>query len=454
MKKRPISPDPFRQQIKKLLVPIVVQNLFSAAVASADVIMLNYVGQSAIAAVSLAVQYTSVLLMVYFGLGTGATVLCAQYYGKNDLRAIEAVEGIALRFSILISLLFALAAVFIPERMMRIFTEEPELITLGASYLRIVSVSYFCWSITEIYLAILRSIGRVAISTAIKTGTFLLNILLNAVFLFGLFGLPKLGVQGVALATSASRALELVACFVVSAASDKVKLKLSARFVKNKVLFRDFIRISLPALGNDVSWGVAFSMYSVILGHLGSDAVAANSFVSVARSFGTVLCYGVASAGGSLLGNVIGAGRLDDARDYARRILRLAVLSGAIGGALILLATPFVLRFADVTDTARHYLKYMMLINVYYVMGAAVNTTLIGGVFRAGGDTRWGFLCDTIDMWGYAVPLGFLAAFVLRLPVMWVYFLLCTDEFVKWPWVFRHYRSEKWLNNITRDNLF
>ena len=117
-------------------------------------------------------------------------------------------------------------------------------------------------------------------------------------------------------------------------------------------------------------------------------------------------------------------------------------------------ATPFVLHFADLSDTAMHYLQYMLYINSYYVMGAAVNTTLIAGVFRAGGDSRFGLICDTVDMWCYAVPLGFIAAFVLKLPVLVVYFLLCTDEFVKWPWVIKHYLSKKWLKNITRDNLF
>lgn len=195
-------------------------------------------------------------------------------------------------------------------------------------------------------------------------------------------------------------------------------------------------------------------MYSVIIGHLGSDAVAANSFVIVVRNFGTVLCFGMASAGGILLGNEIGENRLEDARQDAKRLMKLTIISGAFGGLLILAATPIVLRYATLSDTAMHYLKYMLLINTYYVMGTAVNTTLIAGVFRSGGDSRFGFICDTIDMWCYAVPLGFFAAFVLKLPVMWVYFLLCTDEFVKWPWVLKHYRSGKWLHNITRDNLF
>lgn len=212
--------------------------------------------------------------------------------------------------------------------------------------------------------------------------------------------------------------------------------------------------MALPALGNDVAWGLAFSMYSVIMGHMGNDAVAANSFVTVVRNLGTVFCFGIASAGGILVGNVIGEGDMKRAKSYSSKVMKLTVLSGAVGGAIILSVTPFVLSVASLSDQAMHYLKYMLLINSYYVMGAAVNTTLIAGLFRAGGDSRFGFICDVIDMWVYAVPLGFFAAFVLKLPVMWVYFLLCTDEFVKWPWVIKHYKSGKWLKNITRDNLF
>ena len=180
--------DDFYSQIFKLVLPIIIQNLLSAAVSSADVVMLNYVGQSSISAVSLASQYASVLFMVFYGLGTGATMLCAQYYGKGDLRAIQVVEGIALRFSLIIAMAFAAVAAFFPEAMMRVFTNDSELITIGASYLRFMSVSYLCWGITEVYLAVLRSIGRVAISTAMNVLAFSLNILLNAVFIFGLFG--------------------------------------------------------------------------------------------------------------------------------------------------------------------------------------------------------------------------------------------------------------------------
>lgn len=446
--------DDFYRQIFKLAIPIIIQNLLSAAVNSADVIMLNYVGQSSISAVSLAANYSSILFMVYYGLGTGASLLCSQYSGKNNLQAIHAVEGIALRFSVGISILVALIAFMMPQRMMQLFTADPELIVIGSSYLRVMGITYICWGISEIYLAVLRSIGRVTISMVLNVLAFVLNIFLNAVFIFGLFGAPKLGATGVAIATALSRLIQLLACVIVSVMSKDVKLNPAYMFLRSKVLFHDFIRLSLPALGNDLSWSVAFSMYSVILGHLGTDAVAANSLVIVVRNIGSVFCFAIASAGTILLGQIMGKGDLEKSKKYASRMLRLTVITGALGGVIVLAVTPFVLKFASLNETAMHYLKYMLLINSYYIMGSAVNTALIAGVFRAGGDTKFGLICDTVDMWVYAVPLGFFAAFVLKLPVLWVYFLLCTDEFVKWPWVLHHYRMGEWAKNITRENIF
>lgn len=449
-----VKKDDFYRQMFKLAIPIIIQNLLSAAVNSSDVIMLNYVGQSAISAVSLAANYSNILFMVYYGLGTGASLLCAQYFGKKNMQAIHAVEGIALRFSLAISALVALAAFTMPKRMLLLFTSDQELIAIGSSYIRIMGITYLCWGVTEIYLAILRSIGRVTISMTLNMLAFGLNILLNAMFIFGLFGAPKLGVTGVAIATASSRLIQLVACVIVSLLSKDVKLNPAYMFIRSKTLLNDFIHLSLPALGNDLSWSVAFSMYSVILGHLGTEAVAANSLVTVVRNVGSVFCFAIASAGTILLGRVMGQEELEKSKSYASRMLKMTVVAGAVGGVIVLAVTPFVLRFASLNDTAMHYLKYMLLINSYYIMGSAVNTALIAGVFRAGGDTKFGLICDTIDMWVYAVPLGFFAAFVLKLPVLWVYFLLCTDEFVKWPWVIRHYRKGEWAKNITREDIF
>lgn len=446
--------DGFYPQITKLVIPIVLQNLLSAAVNSADVVMLNFVGQSSISAVSLASQYASILFMVFYGLGTGATMLCAQYHGKGDQNAINVVEGIALRFSIVVSVIFAGAALLVPETMMRIYTPDPELIAIGAQYLRIVSVAYLCWGLTEVYLAVLRSIGRVAISTALNAFAFIANIIFNAIFIFGWFGAPEMGAAGVALGTSLSRLLELALCFVVSARSKDVKLKFSYIFLRSKVLMQDFLKMAMPALLNDVAWGLASSMYSLIIGQfLGSDMVAANSLATVVRTFGTILCFGVGNATGIYLGQLFGQNKMEEAERDAKRLIKLTVITGLIGGVIILIISPFVLHFADLTETAHHYLTYMLLINSYYVLGCGLNTTLIVGVFRAGGDSKFGFVCDLIDMWVYAVPLGFLTAAVLKLPALWVYFFMCTDEFVKLPFVIKRYKSKKWMQNITRDNV-
>ena len=434
-----------------LTIPIVIQNLFNAAVSSADVLMLNSVGQDAISAVSLATQYSNILSNIFMGLGSGVAMLCAQYWGKQDLAVIEKVQGIGLRFSLLSTFIFALPSLFAPGLMMSLYTNDTTLIHLGISYLRIVGIGHLFWGISETYFYTLRSIERVKICTTINVFTLLLNIGLNAVFIYGLLGAPRLGVTGVALATTISRITQFVICLVVSHHSKDIKLRFSAIFEKNTILMQDFIRLSLPALINSLVWSVAFSMYTAIMGHLSSDVVAANSVVSVVRNFGAVFCYAVAGSSGIYIGKAIGAGKMDQAKADSKRAMVLMVTTGLLGGFIIFLITPLVLQVASLSETAMYYLRIMLYINVVYVMGTAVNGTMITGIFRAGGDSKFGMICDFIDMWIYAVPLGFISAFVLKLPPMVVYVLLCTDEFVKWPWVFKHYRSGKWMKNITRD---
>lgn len=275
--------------------------------------------------------------------------------------------------------------------------------------------------------------------------------MLNAVFIFGLLGAPKMGIAGVALATTIARGIEFVICMLDALKFKTIRFRPSTIFERHKLLFVDFMKYSLPAFGNEVSWGLAFSMYSVIMGHLGSDIVAANAVVVVARNLGTVSCFGIANAGAILLGKSIGAGRMETVKADASKFCKSTFISGMIGGIFIFLLRPLFMNMADLTATAQGYLNIILFINMYYVLGQAMNTAVICGVFRSGGDSKWGFICDTIDMWGYAVPMGFFTAFVLKLPPMWVYFIICTDEFVKIPFVYKHYKSYTWLKNITRE---
>ena len=441
------------QKILFITLPIILQNLLSAAVSSADVLMLNYVGQDSLSAGSLATQYSGLAFMFFYGIGTGVTMLCAQYWGKGDINAMHKVEGIAMRFSLIIAGILALSTALIPETLMRVFTNEEALIVLGGRYLRVVAPCFIFWAVTEVYLAVLRSAGRVSISTVIEVVALGSNVILNAVLIFGLFGAPRMGIMGVALATTISRGLSFFLCLIVSVKSENVKMVVRPIFERHPQLSKDFITMALPAVGNDMVWSLAFAMYSVILGHLGSDVVAANSIVSVVRNLGSVFCFAIGSAAGIIVGQILGENQIEEGKKAGRIMLRLSVYTGILGGLIVLALVPTAMKYAMISEQALKYLRFMLFINVYYIMGTAVNTTLIAGVFRAGGDSRFGFVCDTIDMWVYAVPLGFFAAFVLKLPVEAVYFLLCTDEFVKWPWVFKHFFSYKWAKNITRDDI-
>lgn len=443
----------FYSEIFRLVLPIAVQNLITTAVNSADVIMLGYVSQTALSASSLANQIQFILTLLYAGMSSGTIMLAAQYWGKKDTVAIEKIMGIALRLSIGISILFAVGACFFPRILMLIFTSDEQLIAAGVEYLRIVGISYLFMGISQIYLCVMRSIERVVFSTIVNGTALVLNIVLNAILIFGLFGLPAMGIAGAALATTIARGVELALCLINAAFFKTVRLRIACVFERNPVLFQDFLRYSLPAFGNELVWGVGFSMYSVIMGHLGSDIVAANSVVMVARNLGKILCSGLSSGGAILLGKEIGANCIEQAKVNARKLYKITILAGAFGGLVIFLLRPVIMQMVSLTDTAMEYLNIMTFINVYYIIGVAVNTVFICGIFRSGGDSRYGFLCDTIDMWLFSVPLGFLNAFVFNLPPMIVYFVICLDEFVKIPFVYHHYKSYRWLKNITRENV-
>ena len=440
------------KKIWLVALPIILQNLIDAAVNSADVLMLNYVGQSAISAVSLANSMISIFFMFLYGIGTGIAMLSAQYYGKGDCKTIEKVEGIGLRFALGVAVIGLTLALAIPKTLMRIYTNDEALVEIGAQYLRYLAPGLLFWAVSAVYMSILRCIDRVSVSTVLEVLTLLSNVILNAVFIFGLLGAPKLGVVGVAIATMTSRLLQLIGCFFVSYfMKPAVPLTFRSLLSKNQLLEHDFFRMAMPAIANDLVWSLGFSMYSVIMGHLGDDAVAAFSVNNVVRNLGTVMCYAIAAASGIVVGQILGEGDRDEGIRSGRLCLKISVITGILGGLIVLALTPLTLSLVMLSETAHDYLKFMLLINSYYITGIAVNSTLIAGVFRAGGDSRFGFKCDLIDMWVYAVPLGFLAAFVFKLPVKWVYFLLCTDEFVKWPWVFRNFFSYRWAKNITRD---
>ena len=436
-----------------LVIPIAIQNLLSSLVNSVDVLMLRFVGQDELSAVSLANQYMFILWGFFFGINSATTLMNSQYWGKGDKKAIQAIFGIALKLSLIITALVSVGCIVFPEGLMTIYTKDTLLIEIGTGYLRTIGLSYFLMTFAQCYLCTLRSVEQATKSTVISTITLLLNVFLNAVFIFGMFGLPKMGVIGVAFATLISRGLEFLLCLLDYLKGSIFKPDLRLLFGFHKELQKDFVKYAGPALVNDLSWTLAFSSYSIILGHLNNDMVAASAVATTIRDMFTTVCFGISAGGTVILGKELGKNNLKKAKKDASTLCWITFLFTAFMGVILILIRHPAMRLFSLTETAYGYLDIMMLISSYYIVGQAMNTLLIAGIFRAGGNTRFGMICDTITMWGVSVPLGFITAFVLKWPPMAVYFVLCLDEFWKIPVVYKYYKSGRWINNITRDEV-
>lgn len=443
----------FYRKLWGLVFPIAIQNLMTALVSASDAFMMGFVSQTSLSAVSLATQIQFVHNLFMLALTIGATTLAAQYWGKGDTDSVEEILAIVLKISMAVSVVFFIAAMFFSGFLMRIFTNDIRLIQAGIPYLRIVSVSYLFMGFSQIYLCIMKNSGRTAKSTIYGSVAVVINIGFNVIFIFGLAGFPAMGIAGAALATTVSRALELLLTIYENMHRSLVCVRL--KYIRNssKKLKKDFWHYTTPVLGNELVWGCGFTMFSVIMGHLGSDAVAANSVANILKNIIACVCNGIGIGAGIIVGNELGKGEMERATEYGNRLFKLAVFAGAVSG-LILLAVSPVLRIftGSLSAQAHSYLKNMMYICTYYMIGKSVNATVIAGVFCAGGDTKFGLKCDAVTMWVILIPIGMITAFVLKLPIMVVYFIISMDEIIKLPAVYRHYKKYNWVRNLTELN--
>ncbi|MCR5058267.1 MAG: MATE family efflux transporter [Clostridiales bacterium] len=443
----------FYKALLVLVAPIIFQYFMSSLVTASDAFMLGFLDQTSLSAVSLAGQVAFVYYLFINTFLTGAMVLGAQYWGKKEHRTLEDVLGVTMRYTLLIGLVFTLASLICPQLLMRVFTRDQALIDGGVKYLRVVAVGYFVMGFVDSYLCFMKICEKTMLSTVISSIGVVVNIGLNALLIFGLGPFPKMGIEGAALATVISRFLELVLVVFAVLLTDCVKFRMRKLVtLSKKFIHSDFWKYSLPVMINQFGWGGGMTMYSVIMGHLGSDATAANSIAGIVRNMIASVCWAMATGASIIIGKMLGAGELQMAKKAGGRFVRLSLAIGVVSGLVILGLTPVALMIpTDMTPVAHGYLKWMLLLGTYYIIGNSLNSTVIGGIFPAGGDTKFGMICDCITLWCVVVPLGLLAAFVWKLPVIAVAAILTLDEFVKIPAVYIHYKKYKWVKNITRD---
>ena len=436
-----------RKEIVRLALPIALQQFMTALVGACDAIMLGKLSQDAMSAVSLATQVTFVFNLFMFAFMAGENMFVAQYYGKGDYTGISQVFSLVTKICGCIAVVFLTGTLFFPEQLMRILTNEETLIVLGSEYLRVIGISYVFSGIAQTFLAIMKNCGAVNMSTLINGVMVILNIVLNAVFIFGLSGFPKMGIKGAALATVLATVVQFL--WSVGYVLCRIRaVKFSLRSCEKK-LFGRFWQKAVPLLINNLAWGIGFSMYSVIMGHLGTDAVAANGIANISKNLVVCFCLGLGNAGSIIVGNRLGADRLQEAKEAGGTLTRTAIIAGIVSGLVLIALSPFITKMVDLTPTARGYLQKMLLISSYYIAGKSVNCMTVGGIFAAGGDSKFGMLCDSVTLWCITVPLGCICAFILKLPVMVVYFVLNLDEIIKLPVVYKHYKKYKWIKNLT-----
>jgi putative MATE family efflux protein len=446
-----INNKQFYRTVVGLVLPMALQNLINVGVSSADVIMLGKVGETALSAASLANQVFFILNLALFGLTSGASVLTAQYWGKHDTRTIEKVMGMSFRIGLLAAIAVTAAVWIAPVSIMKLFTNEAVIIEEGVRYLKIVSISYVMSAFTMVYLNIVRSVERVVIATVVYSVSLIVNIILNAIFIFGMFGCPAMGAAGAALGTACARGTEvLIVLFYAVKMNDTVKIRLKDMVARDKALGHDFRVYAFPVLLNELAWGSGMAVITAIVGHLGSAAVAAHSVAQVSRQLAMVVSFGIASAASIMVGKSIGEKKDDLAKEYARRFLKMSIFLGICGGVIILMISPVACALLNLTPQAKEYLKIMMIFMSYYVIGQAYNSTMVVGICRAGGDTKFGLILDVGIMWICSIGLGALAAFVIKIPMPWVYIFLVSDEIIKIPFSVKRYHSYKWLKNVTR----
>lgn len=441
----------FYKMVFALVIPLALQNLINVGVTSADVLMLGRVSETVLSASSLGNQVQFIMSLIFFGLTSGASVLTAQYWGKGDTKTIEKILGMSLRFSLTISIIFTFITFIFPTKIMTFFSSDPEVILEGVKYLRVVCFSYILSSITMIYLNIMRSVERVKISTVVYSSSLIFNIVFNYIFIFGKLGVPEMGIQGAALSTVLARGFELVIIMFYDHKYNKIiKFKIN-NFIKfDKLLFGDFMKFSTPVIANELMWGLGTSVNAAILGQLGSQVAAASSIVQVTRQLATVVAFGISTATAIIVGKAIGENKIKEAKVYGKRFVKLSIITGLCGSLIVLIVRPIAMANFNLSPLATTYLGTMMFVMAYFVLCQSYNTTMVVGVFRAGGDTKFGLFIDVVTMWGCSILLSGLSAFVFKWSIPIVYIILMSDELIKVPLTTLRFKTYSWLNNVTR----
>ncbi len=454
LKKKLLLEKDFLITVLSIALPIAMQNIISFGVNAMDSVMLGKLGNVAVSGANLGGQPFFLLMIIGFGLAGGGSVLIAQYWGKGQRDVIKRIMRISMLFATLIAVIFTVVCFFFPRTVMRLFTTEEDVLRASASYLKVVSVGFVFYSIANNYMASLRAVENVKMSTAVYAMSFFVNVFFNYVFIFGHFGAPALGIVGAAVGTTISRFFEFGCVMVYMYFFEKkIGYKVHTMFKIDTRLISDFIKHSLPVMGNELMWGLGAVVTNMIMGRIGSTFVTANSITGVIGQLAQVFIFGIANASAVICGKIIGSGDFDRAQRGACTLLLLALLFGFFGmGLVFVLRTPF-LSIYDVTSRAKEAAYNMMTVLAVIQPVRAIDSVDIVGILRGGGDTKLALILDAGSMWFINIPMGILTGLVWKIPPQYIFLAMRSGSFVSISISLPRVLSGKWIRNVTRENI-
>ena len=441
----------FYQTAAVLAAPVVLQNMITIMVNMLDTMMLGRYGEIQLSGSSLANSFVGIHQILCMGIGGGAAVLTAQYWGAENREAVRKTTVLMVRISMVFSLIFFLAALLLPREIMRIYTADSQVLDAGAVYLRIMAPTFFLTGLSQTLTIVLRSVREVRLPLINSVISFFSNLFFNWMLIFGRLGFPELQIRGAALATVIARLVETgVLLFYLFRRDQKIGLRL--RHLKEKCgeYLPEYWRYSAPVVLSDFLLGLGNSAVSMIMGHISASFVAANSIVAMVVRLSTVMNQGFANSGSIMTGNTLGEGDVERARRQGFTFLFLSVLLGLAASCVILLISPAVISAYQINEETRRIAFQLMKSVAVTVVFQGTQSMLTKGVLRGGGDTRFLVFGDIIFLWLLSIPLGYLSAFVWNLDPFWIYFFMKIDYIIKTVWCAFRMKGNKWIRKIAR----
>ena len=444
-----IKDKAFYKQVARIAVPIALQGLITQGVNMMDTIMIGAVGETQLSAVSLANQFINVFHIFCMGIGMGASVLVARYYGMKEIPSLKNSIAIMLRLCLAMSTLFCVTTIFFPRQIMQIYTVEEPIIENGIRYLEYSVVSYFLLGLSLTCTIVLRNVGQVRIPLYTSIAAFFINVGANYIFIFGKFGAPRMDVAGAALGTLIARIFEFsMICGYLFLKDKKIGFRIKDLFRPVGKLWREYIRISIPVLISDGILALGNNSVAMVIGRLGESFVAANAVTTVTQQLSSVMIQGFSQAGAIVTGYTLGEGDREKAHRQGYAFLGLGIVFGlAAAGVVTLISGPMINAYNLSQETQQIARQLMLSISIIIVF-QATNSIMTKGVLRGGGDTKVLMLADNIFLWIASIPLGVLAGLVFHLPAFWIYFCLKIDHVLKAIWCVIRLRSGKWIKKI------